>query len=130
MSDKLRDAAERWSDAIPGISDGDDNWALTSDDYDEAVRIACAYLAEHPADDETPSELEQLKLSRELHRSIVESVVRNCQHIDDTQKRDEPGPMCGPTWAKVSHVCGLGSTSAIALCREYGVDPDYDCAKD
>ena len=54
MSDKLRDAAERWSDAIPGISDGDDNWALTSDDYDEAVRIACAYLAEHPADDAKP----------------------------------------------------------------------------
>jgi len=54
---------------------------------------------------------------------IVGRVVRNCQHID------EPGPMCGPTWAKVAHACGLGSTSSIALCREFGVDPDYDCAR-
>ena len=62
--------------------------------------------------------------------SIVGCVVRNCQHIDDTEPRDEPGPMCGPTWAKVSYVCGLGATSAIKLCREFGVEPDRDCARD
>jgi len=56
-------------------------------------------------------------------RKIIGCVVRQCQHIDDTTPRDEPGPLCGPVWAKVAYLCGLGSTSAMAMCRDYGVDP-------
>lgn len=66
----------------------------------------------------------------ERFRDIVGCVVRNAAHVDDTTPRDEPGPLCGPTWAKVAHLCGLGSTRAIELCREFGVDPDFDCAKE
>ena len=54
---------------------------------------------------------------------IVWCVVRNCQHVDDTTPRDEPGPLTGPTWHKVAYMCGLGSTLATALCLEFGVDP-------
>ena len=46
MSDELRAAAKRWSPALLGISDGDNNWAITDDDYDAAVSIARAYLAD------------------------------------------------------------------------------------
>lgn len=63
-------------------------------------------------------------------QAIIGCVVRNCRHVDDTSPKEEPGPMCGPTWGKVAHICGLGSTSAIALCREYDVDPDYDCTRE
>ena len=55
-------------------------------------------------------------------------VVRNCRNLDDTM-RSEPGPLCGPTWGKVAHVCGTGSTRAIELCRLFAVDPDYDCTQ-
>jgi len=69
--------------------------------------------------------------AKQLERldGIVGCVTRNCVHIDDTSPKDEAGPMCGPTWAKVAHVCGLGSTSAIALCREFEVDPHHDCSR-
>jgi len=57
---------------------------------------------------------------------IVGCVVRNLQRVDDTpqEPRDEPGPVCGPTWAKVAWVCGVGSTTARELCRRFDVDPD------
>jgi hypothetical protein len=61
-------------------------------------------------------------------RARIGCVVRNCQHLDDTSPRDEPGPLCGPTWAKVAHVCGIGSTKSVELCREHGIDPFWDCA--
>lgn len=61
--------------------------------------------------------------------ATLRCVVKNCVHIDDTRERDEPGPMCGPTWAKVAHVCGLGSSSAVDLCHQYDVDPHFDCGK-
>ena len=77
-----------------------------------------------------PEEVGRLKAENERLRRIVSCVVRSCRHIDDTRERDEPGPMTGPTWAKVVHVCGLGSTSAAALCREFEVDPDYDCSRE
>jgi len=64
---------------------------------------------------------------KSLHR-LVGCVVRNCQHIDDTSPRDEPGPLTGPAWAKVAYLCGLGSSSAIALCRQFDTDPFFDCA--
>jgi len=60
---------------------------------------------------------------------LLRSMVRNAQWIDDTAPRTEPGPMCGPTWAKVGHLCGLGATMAIELCNAVGVDPHFDCAK-
>lgn len=56
-------------------------------------------------------------------KRMIGCVIRNCRNIDDSIERDEPGPMTGPVWAKVAFVCGIGSTSAIALCKEFGVDP-------
>jgi len=70
-----------------------------------------------------------MKSTAEMLEARLKCVVRNCQHIDDTTDRDDPGPMCGPTWAKVAHICGLGSSSAIELCQAYEVDPHFDCSK-
>lgn len=60
----------------------------------------------------------------------IDRAVTNCAHIDDTCDRDEPGPLCGPTWAKVAHIFGLGSTSAVRLCEACNIDPEFDCSKD
>jgi len=78
---------------------------------------------------ETIREAYVTKLEADVERlqARLGCVVRNCQHIDDSIPRDEPGPMCGPTWAKVAHICGMGSTSAIELCKSFDVDPHYDC---
>ena len=76
-----------------------------------------------------PVDVFAVKKEIERLRKIVWGVVHNLRHADDTTPRDEPGPLCGATWGKVAHVCGLGSTSAIALCREFDVDPDYDCTR-
>lgn len=74
----------------------------------------------------TKNELELKKLRR-----IVGHVVHFCQFIDDARSDDgEPNEMCGPNWAKVGNMCSLGSTDAIALCKEYDVNPHYDCGED
>lgn len=61
---------------------------------------------------------------------LVRSCVRTSQRLDDTthSTRDEPGVLCGPTWSKVSHLLGVGSTYAIRICRAFDVDPDFDCS--
>jgi hypothetical protein len=61
--------------------------------------------------------------------SMVGCVIRNASRVDDTSPKDEPGPMCGPTWAKVAHLFGLGSSSAVDICHQHEVDPHLDCAK-
>ncbi len=77
------------------------------------------------------------KLQEEIERlrRIVGCVVRNCNQLDDTQMVtdacetghvDDVCLLSGPTWGKVAYFCGLGSTSATALCREFGVDPHHD----
>jgi hypothetical protein len=63
-------------------------------------------------------------------RRMVGCVVRNCQHIDDSEVPGEVGPLTGPAWGKVAYLCGIGSTSALALCREYETDPHFDCSLD
>lgn len=70
-------------------------------------------------------ELEAANKIEELHQRLG-CVVRNAQYLDETLERGEPGPLCGPTWAKVAHLIGYGSHSAIDLCKEHGVDPHYD----
>jgi hypothetical protein len=71
----------------------------------------------------------EVKAKADRLEATLGCVVKNCVHIDDMRERDEPGPMCGPTWAKVAHVCGLGSSSAVDLCYKYDVDPHFDCGK-
>ena len=57
---------------------------------------------------------------------ILTTVLRNLEHYDDTAgRKEEPGPICGVLWAKVAHIFGQGSTSATALCRALGFDPDH-----
>jgi hypothetical protein len=36
----------------------------------------------------------------------------------------------GPLWALVMEICGTGSTTACAICRECGWDPDQDASKE
>ena len=55
---------------------------------------------------------------------FMKTVVRSLVNVDDSIRRDEPGPVTGVLWAKVMHVFGLGSTSACALCRALGFDPE------
>lgn len=62
-------------------------------------------------------------------RNRLRCVVRNCQRLDASRERDEPGPWVGPTWAKVSQMTGFGATLSIALCSECNVDPHYDCSR-
>ncbi len=83
------------------------------------------------ADNLTPEQAKEI----ERLRRIVGCVVRNCNQLDDTQMVtdacetghvDDVCLLSGPTWGKVAYFCGLGSTSATALCREFGVDPHHD----
>ena len=76
------------------------------------------------------NQIDDLYSQLDAANARITCVVKNCVNLDDTTPRDEPGPLCGPTWAKVAHVCGLGSTSAHELCRKVGVDPNYDCRED
>lgn len=66
---------------------------------------------------------------RDRCRKIVHMVILNLQHIETPPQQDEPGVLCGVLWGKVTHLCGMGSTTAKALCREFGADPDYDCGE-
>ena len=56
---------------------------------------------------------------------FLKCVLTNLQHVNDTPMvpRDEPGPVCGVLWGKVSYLFGLGSTWSIHLCRVLGFDP-------
>ena len=60
---------------------------------------------------------------------FMERVVGSLRTCDDSIPRSEPGPLTGVLWSKVAHVFCLGSTSAIALCRALGFDPDEDKTK-
>jgi hypothetical protein len=55
-----------------------------------------------------------------------DSTVRTLLNLTHDRAEDEIGPLDGPLWARVAHVLCLGSTSAIAVCREVGVDPHAD----
>lgn len=57
-------------------------------------------------------------------RHLVRSAVRTIAAYEERDDREEPGPFVGAAWAKVSHLCGIGSTRAYALCREFEVDPE------
>lgn len=54
----------------------------------------------------------------------LKTILLNLHNCDDSIPRDEPGPISGPLWAKVSHLFGLGSTSATKLCQSLNVDPE------
>ncbi len=56
--------------------------------------------------------------------TFLKTITANLVNADDTTPRDEPGPLCGPLWAKVGHLFGLGSSSAQSLCYAIGLTPD------
>ncbi len=56
--------------------------------------------------------------------TFLKTITANLVHADDTTPRDEPGPLCGPLWAKVAHLFGLGSSSATSLCYALGFKPE------
>ncbi len=59
---------------------------------------------------------------------IVGSVLRNLDVAvhRNLHSGDDPPILTGCLWGKVAHFCGLGSTSARELCREFGLDPDHE----
>jgi hypothetical protein len=61
-------------------------------------------------------------------RKIVRCVLLNLDRMVHRNQKpgDDPPILCGATWGKVAYVCGLGSTSARALCREFDIDPDHE----
>lgn len=50
--------------------------------------------------------------------NIVRCVVRTAHRFNDEHMSGNP------VWFAVAERCGVGSTSAIALCRRFGVDPE------
>jgi len=61
----------------------------------------------------------------ERERCMVAN-LRNCgerfpPHL--TTDEYEPGPMVGPLWSRVAYVFGVGSATAVAVCRAAGFDP-------
>lgn len=50
---------------------------------------------------------------------VVRGLVRNARHANMIHLT--PGK---PLWSVIKDLTGLGSTSAKALCRRYGCDPD------
>ena len=90
---------------------------------------ALRMLREKTKDDLAKSEVQQVvaELREQNARlaGIVECVIKNAALVNDAT----PNDVRGPAWARVMHVTGVGSTRAHELCREFGVDPDFDCAK-
>lgn len=94
--------------------------------------------------DNRVAERDVAELLRECERlrRIVGCVLRTVDRMDyglvsvlETARRSkiegiDPDPLCGVTWGKVAYICGLGSTSATELCREFDVDPQHDCGLD
>jgi hypothetical protein len=62
-------------------------------------------------------EIRQLHAEVNRFRRIVGSVCQSARHVSVREVT------AGPVWGVISYLCGLGSTSSIALCREFEVDP-------
>ena len=60
--------------------------------------------------------VEEVARERDRFRRIVWSLVRNAKWV----VQDHGGV---PLWSNVSWLTGLGCSSAIELCEEFGVDP-------
>lgn len=71
---------------------------------------------------------EYVSPQREIERlrKIVGCVIRNLRNMTQYRELGDHHPLDGPLQAKVSFVCGVGSTSAQALCVEFECDPDYE----
>jgi hypothetical protein len=120
MSDELRAAAERLLDPECGIGEGTGtNYVAGGYAADDAVALAKAYLAEHPADDAEPVTLEWTR-----------SLGLDCRRIYD-----------GPDW--IPNIRGLdgnwvilprGATRGQArrLLAALGIDcvNDHSCTKE
>jgi hypothetical protein len=115
-------------------ADGDVQWTGAKDGV--RYRIAHEYAQEWDGQTWDGSSLSRGPLvakiladAAELRRlrRFVSCAVQTCEKVDDSVRRSEPGPLTGPAWHKVSFLFGVGSTTATALCREFGADPDYDC---
>jgi hypothetical protein len=73
--------------------------------------------------------IEELEGAAENNRRLVWCAIQNAKRMPETwDEVGDPGPYNGPLWARVAHLLGLGSTSATALCREHGEDPEWRAA--
>lgn len=97
------------------------------EDFPNAENNATLALLTDPA---TVLALVAAARERDALKVRLQSVVRNLQYVETPPVEGEPGPLCGPVWSKVSYVFAVGSTTAKAMCREFGVDPDFDCGEE
>lgn len=78
------------------------------------------HVTEYPVCDR----IKFLANDRNRLKKVVGCVVRTLRHLSHDRIQGEPGPLdCDLLWGRVSYVCGIGSTSAIELCREFECDP-------
>ncbi len=70
-------------------------------------------------------ELTMLRDDNKRLRRLVAMAIKNARHIPETHRNGDPGAFNGPLWARCSQLFGLGSTSAHALCHEFGEDPEW-----
>ena len=71
-------------------------------------------------------EIERLKAR--LYCVVRNAVRLEIKSLVDAYESGEPGPLSGPVWHRVAELTGLGSTRAIELCRDAGVDPHHENA--
>jgi rubredoxin len=95
----------------------------------------CGYVT-RPADFPTTGVAEiKTRGQRDMPKSdlalvaVVWSAIRNLRHLSHDRTPGEPGVLDGPLWGRVSHVLGIGSTSAIQLCRAADCDPHEEHAE-
>ena len=54
-------------------------------------------------------------------------IVANLKHVGrfHYEPGEDPHPLDCCLWGRVAQVVGVGSTTAMAMCRAAGEDPDY-----
>lgn len=62
-------------------------------------------------------------LAHENNSSLVEQAVKWAASREPDSEIDAMDAATSIRWAHLGDVFGLGSTSAIALCRRFGLDP-------
>jgi hypothetical protein len=64
-----------------------------------------------------------MKITPDMIESFT-LVIGNLRHVRNRDRlSSEPGPLDGPLWGTVGYVFGLGTTTAMDVCRQAGYDP-------
>lgn len=80
-----------------------------------------------PMANEMAKIINPLRQDAERWRKHASSMVSELKHIGPFKRKngDDPHPLDCTLAGRVSHVFGVGMTSAISLCKEFGQDPEW-----